>query len=254
MQNLGYKVQVACNFHKGNTCDKKEIIALKTKLREMKVEFYDVNFYRDVTNISENIIAYKQLKEIFRRNHYEIVHCHTPIGGVLARIIANKYRNKNAKVLYTAHGFHFYKGAPLKNWLLYFPVEWILSFSTDILITINKEDFALAKRCMRAKKVKYIPGVGIDRSKYSCNSLTNMEKRKIRNDIGINNDEIMLLSVGELSTRKNHEIVIKAIHKLNNKRIKYYICGQGDLENHLQSLINSFNLNENVQLLGLEQT
>ena len=179
-----------------------------------------------------------------------MIHCHSPIGGLLTRIDANKYRKAGTKVIYTAHGFHFYKGAPLKNWLLYFPVEWICSFFTDMLITINKEDFALAKKHMHVKHVTYIPGVGVDLKKFSSNTLTNEEKLTIRRSLGIKDNEKMLLSVGELIPRKDHETAIRAIHKLNDKRIKYFICGQGALHDHLQTLINDLGLSDNVKLLG----
>ena len=250
LQELGYEVQVACNFRDGNTCSDEKVIELKNRLIEMNIVFYDIDFCRNVMNFSKDIEAYKQVKKLFENNKYELVHCHTPIGGVIARMAARKYRKQGTKVIYTAHGFHFYKGAPLKNWLLYFPVEWICSFFTDMLITINKEDFALAKKHMHVKHVTYIPGVGVDLKKFSSNTLTNEEKLTIRRSLGIKDNEKMLLSVGELIPRKDHETAIRAIHKLNDKRIKYFICGQGALHDHLQTLINDLGLSDNVKLLG----
>lgn len=250
LQELGYEVQVACNFRDGNTCSDEKVIELKNRLIEMNIVFYDIDFCRNVMNFSKDIEAYKQVKKLFENNKYELVHCHTPIGGVIARMAARKYRKQGTKVIYTAHGFHFYKGAPLKNWLLYFPVEWICSFFTDVLITINKEDFALAKKHMHAKKTKYVSGVGIDLNKFSSNTLTNEDKLTLRRSLGIKDNEKMLLSVGELIPRKDHETAIRAIHKLNDKRIKYFICGQGALHDHLQTLINDFSLSDNIKLLG----
>lgn len=250
LQELGYEVQVACNFRDGNTCSDEKVIELKNRLNEMNIVFYDIDFCRNVMNFSKDIEAYNQVKKLFENNKYDLVHCHTPIGGVIARMAARKYRKQGTKVIYTAHGFHFYKGAPLKNWLLYFPVEWICSFFTDVLITINKEDFALAKKHMHAQKTKYVSGVGIDLNKFSSNTLTNEEKLTLRRSLGIKDNEKMLLSVGELIPRKDHETAIRAIHKLNDKRIKYFICGQGDLHDHLQTLINDLGLSDNVKLLG----
>ena len=250
LQELGYEVQVACNFRDGNTCSDEKVIELKNRLNDMNIVFYDIDFCRNVMNFSKDIEAYKQVKKLFENNKYDLVHCHTPIGGVIARMAARKYRKRGTKVIYTAHGFHFYKGAPLKNWLLYFPVEWICSFFTDVLITINKEDFALAKKHMHAQKTKYVSGVGIDLNKFSSNTLTNEEKLTIRRSLGIKDNEKMILSVGELIPRKDHETAIRAIHKLNDKRIKYFICGQGALHDHLQTLINDLGLSDNVKLLG----
>ena len=250
LQELGYEVQVACNFRDGNTCSDEKVIELKNRLNEMNIVFYDIDFCRNVMNFSKDIEAYKQVKKLFDNNKYELVHCHTPIGGVIARMAARKYRKQGTKVIYTAHGFHFYKGAPQKNWLLYFPVEWICSFFTDVLITINKEDFALAKKHMHAQKTKYVSGVGIDVNKFSPDILTSEEKITLRRSLGIKDNEKMLLSVGELIPRKNHETAIRAIHKLNDKRIKYFICGQGALQDRLQSLINDLGISNNVKLLG----
>ncbi len=250
LKELGFDVHVACNFIEGSTCSSDKIQQLKTDLQSDGITFSQVDFARNITRISQNLQAYRQIKQILNQEKYDLIHCHSPIGGLLTRIDANKYRKAGTKVIYTAHGFHFYKGAPLKNWLLYFPVEWICSFFTDMLITINKEDFALAKKHMHVKHVTYIPGVGVDLKKFSSNTLTNEEKLTIRRSLGIKDNEKMLLSVGELIPRKDHETAIRAIHKLNDKRIKYFICGQGALHDHLQTLINDLGLSDNVKLLG----
>lgn len=250
LQELGYEVQVACNFRDGNTCSDEKVIELKNRLNEMNIVFYDIDFCRNVMNFSKDIEAYKQVKKLFENNKYELVHCHTPIGGVIARIAARKYRKQGTKVIYTAHGFHFYKGAPLKNWMLYFPVEWICSFFTDMLITINKEDFALAKKHMHAKHFTYIPGVGIDLKKFSSDLFSYEEIENMRSELGLTSDKKMLLSVGELSSRKNHESVIRALANVNNPQIKYFICGTGELRGYLEKLIEEHKLSENVKLLG----
>lgn len=176
-----------------------------------------------------NIKAIRQIKMIAEKGRYDIIHCHTPLAAMCTRIACIGARNKGTKVIYTAHGFHFYKGAPLKNWLIYFPVEWLCSFFTDVLITINKEDYRLAKLHMHAKKVVYVPGVGVDTTKFKYGN-----RQKIRNELGISDNEIMLLSVGELNENKNHITVINALSKLKNPPV-YVIVGQGDLADNLKS-------------------
>ena len=175
------------------------------------------------------------------------MHCHSPIGGVIGRFAA---RRTHTKVIYTAHGFHFYKGAPVMNWLLYFPVEWICSFWTDVLITINKEDYAFAQKHLHAKKTEYVPGVGIDIKKFSPDMVSDEERMRKRLELGIKKDEKLLLSVGELIPRKNHKSVIKALEYLADSKIKYYICGQGGLQEYLQKLIEKTGLQDRVKLLG----
>jgi glycosyltransferase EpsD len=81
-----------------------------------------------------------KLKNIIADNDYDIIHCHTPVGGALARIAARNYRKRGTKVIYTAHGFHFFEGSPVKNWILYYPLEKWLSRFTDVLITLNSEE------------------------------------------------------------------------------------------------------------------
>ena len=129
LQDMGYTVHVATNF---NGYDEMHV-----KIKEMNVVIHQVDFARSPFS-KQTINAYRQLKRIMREKHFDLIHCHTPVGGVLTRLSANKYHKKGLKILYTAHGFHFFKGAPLKNWLLYYPVEWICSWMTDVLITINQ--------------------------------------------------------------------------------------------------------------------
>ena len=147
-------------------------------------------------------------------------------------------------MFYTAHGFHFYKGAPLKNWLLYYPIEKICSHFTDVLITINQEDYALVRKKMKAKRVEYVPGVGIDLTKFGQAAVEKSAKRK---ELGIPEEATLLLSVGELNENKNHETVIRAIKDLN---VYYIIAGKGELYEQLQKIIDTLGMTERVKLLG----
>jgi len=116
---------------------------------------------------TKNLKAYKELKKIIDQNQYALIHCHTPMGGVLTRLAAIKARRQGTKVIYTAHGFHFCKGAPLMNWLVYYPIEKILAYFTDCLLTINEEDFALAKNHFKAKRIDHIHGVGVNTEQFA---------------------------------------------------------------------------------------
>ena len=247
LKELGYHVDVACNFLDGNTCSEGRIRELKSKLAEEKVGCYQIDFARDVLRLKQNIKAYRELRALARKKKYELVHCHAPIGGVLGRVVFRKYRNRGTRVIYTAHGFHFFKGAPVKNWMLFYPVEKFLSRWTDCLITINKEDYRRAKRKFHADRMVYVPGVGVDTKKFNSGLIDIGEKRA---SLGVMDNEIMLLSVGELSRRKNHEIVIRALKELNNPRIKYFIAGQGELQEYLSELIKNYGLEDKIFLLG----
>lgn len=209
-------------------------------------EYYDVPFERSPFNL-KNIQAYRELKKIIKKEKFDIIHCHTPVASILTRLCAIKSRRYGTKVIYTAHGFHFFKGASLINWLIYYPIEKICSYFTDTLITINKEDYNLAMKKMKAKKIYYIPGVGIDINKYLNIDIDKSEKRK---ELGISKDEIMILSVGELSKRKNHEIVIRALAEIKETNVHYFIAGRGKLKNYLLDLCKKLNVLNRVHFLG----
>lgn len=194
-----------------------------------------------------NIDAIQQIKTLVGKGQYDIVHCHTPIAATCTRLACRKAREKGIKVIYTSHGFHFYEGAPWKNWLLFFPIEWVCAYWTDVLITINKEDYALAQKKMHAKRVEYMPGVGITVEKFVNTVVNKIEKRT---EIGVPENAFLLLSVGELNTNKNHEIVIRAISELNDKSVHYAIAGEGELEEHLRRLVKELGLEGQSHLLG----
>lgn len=208
-------------------------------------KFYDLPFER-LPFKKNNIYVLKELKNIIDINRYDIIHCHTPMGGALGRLAAREARNNGTKVIYTAHGFHFYKGAPIINWLVYYPVERWLARYTDVLITINKEDYNRAKKFKNAR-IEYIPGVGINTDKFENVKTDKEEKRKL---LDVRNDEVMILSVGELNKNKNHQVIIKAIAKLNNKKIKYVLCGQGPLKNELIKLSKELKVENQILFLG----
>lgn len=235
----GYEVHVVAR----NDYDNKEecIIPFCDK-------FHDLPFERSPIR-KNNLKVYKNLKNIIDTEQYEIIHCHTPMGGAIGRLAARSTREKGTKVIYTAHGFHFFKGAPLVNWLAYYSAERWLSRYTDVLITINKEDYESAKK-FKADRIEYVPGVGIDTDKFKNNEVNRIEKRK---SIGVSEDEFMIISVGELSKNKNHQVIIRAIAKLKNKRIKYVLCGEGPLDNELRELAKELDVENQVKFLGFRK-
>lgn len=241
-----YDVQVAANFTKGNNTSKERINEFKNELINKNIEINEVEFDRNPFSKS-NLIAYKKIKKIIQQNKFDLVHCHTPIAAMFARVAAKELRKKGSKIIYTAHGFHFYKGAPYLNWLVYYPVEKWLARYTDILITINKEDYERAKSKLKAKKVEYIPGVGIDLKKFDS---VEVDRDLKRSELGLPIEAFVVLSIGELNKNKNHEVVIRAISKLNNPNIYYVICGQGQLDEYLANLGKELGIEKQVYLLG----
>ena len=237
LYNEGHVVEIACA--EGTK-------PLNPIYHELGCKVHIIPFSRSPFSKS-NLKAYKMLKHLVEAEHYDIVHTHTPNASMLARLACRKLRKKGTRVFYTAHGFHFFKGAPLKNWLIYYPIEKLCARFTDVLITINKEDYALAQKKMHAKKMCYVPGVGIDLSKIQnieCN------RDELRKSMGVPEDCILLTSVGELSKRKNHQVVIKAVAKLKNKKLHYVIAGQGALLPYLIKLARQLGVEHQIHFLG----
>lgn len=229
--SLGYRVDVACNFESGNTCSDERINELKVKLNGLGVHFYQINFDRNVMQLSQNMTAYEQVKKLVKQKEYDFIHCHSPIGGVIGRIVAHETKTK---VIYTAHGFHFYDGAPKKNWMMYYPVEKFLSKWTDVLITINKEDYGIANKNLCARKTYYVPGIGIDIKRFKNNSKYRNIKRA---QLGLDESDFVIISVGELNDNKNHKVIIEALSKMNDGgKCVYVIAGEGANKNMLKGL------------------
>lgn len=210
------------------------------------VKIHYISIQRSPLSI-KNYSAYRELIRLIKTNNINIIDCHTPVGGVLGRLVSKRMK---IKCIYTAHGFHFFTGSPLKNWLIFFPIEKWLSKYTDVMITINKEDYNRAKEKFHMKRLKYVPGVGIDTNRFQLN---NFNKKEYRKKLGIKENDFMILSVGELNKNKNHEVIIKAIDKLNNHNIHYFIAGQGNNKDYLYRLINDLGVDKNVHLLGFRK-
>ena len=241
---MGNTVDIACNY--------KESIVPEC-YKELGCQIFYLPCSR-VPFDGGNITAARKIHRLVGKKGYDIVHCHTPIAAFCTRIACINIRRHGTKVFYTAHGFHFYTGASLKNWLVYYPVEWLCSWWTDVLITINREDYERAKIHLHAKKTEYVPGVGIDLIKFNnvdCN------KKRMRNELGLMNTDIMLLSVGELNENKNHIIVIEALGMIKKecpnifKKLYYFVAGDGKNKLVIEKLAEKKGIREHVKLLGV---
>ncbi|MCR4568111.1 MAG: glycosyltransferase family 4 protein [Pseudobutyrivibrio sp.] len=267
LQELGYTVDVASCWNDDDSALSPEAMADRRKLlNELGCRIIETSSLRKIFNISELHKAYKQLKDEVETNKYEIVHTQSPIGGVICRLACRKARKLyGTKVIYAAHGFHFFKGAPFKNWLVFYNVEKFCSKYTDLLITINKEDYANAQS-FKAKHVAYVPGVGVDTHKFVA---SDGAREKIRKELSIDDDTIVLLSVGELIPRKNHMEVLRALKILKDQdildspesdervqpkyKLRYLIAGRGRIGAELEQAIKEFGLQDYVEMLGFRR-
>lgn len=205
--------------------------------------FVDVPFSRDPFSW-ENVRALSALTSLINEERFDLVHTHTPVGSVLTRIAARKARSEGTEVVYTAHGFHFFEGAPLINWLLWYPVEVVMSHYADVIVTINREDFLRARRFARCR-VEYVPGVGVDIARFEGAVFP----RGTADSFGVSEEDYVLLAVGDLIPRKNHAVIISALSLLPND-VKLVVCGSGPEESKLRSMAERLGVCDRVIFAG----
>lgn len=250
LQKEGYEVHVLANFIDENKEANERNNRFRNNLELKGVTVFDVPISRNPYKVM-NFEAYKVIKQIIDREAYSFIHCHSPIGGVLSRLAAREARKLNTKVVYTAHGFHFFKGAPMKNWLMYYSVEKWLSRYTDCLITINEEDYQAAQNNhFKAKKIEKINGVGINKSKFKPIDMDLKDQR--RSLLGYEKEDFLLIYVGELSKRKNQHLTINMMAKVIQTipEAKLLLVGDGELREQYTQQIKDLHLEKNVFLLG----
>lgn len=249
LQQMGYVVHYATNVNEPHYFSDQE------RLRKMNVIVHPIEISRSPFMIKENQKALRQLLELMRKYPIQAIHCHTPVGGLLGRLAGKLCRERNIIVMYTAHGFHFYKEAPLVNHLIYYQVEKNLAHYTDILIVINEEDYRNAKK-FRLKKngsLYKLPGVGLNLEVFK--PLPQQEKKALRKKLGIDEEVFFLLSIGELNENKNHRVVLEALAKMRRKHrnisnIHYGICGDGFFRQRMEQWISELGLQDIVTLYG----
>lgn len=246
--DLECEVHIACNFDYMDDTDEDRTKVYLDRICAEGVILHNIHFARSPLS-KDNIAAYLELKRIINSQGFDLIHCHTPTASILTRLAARKVRKAGCVVMYTCHGFHFHNAAPKKNWLIFYPIERFCSYFCDYIVTINKEDFNRAKR-FHTKNVRYIPGVGVDIGRIKE---TKVDRKLYKKSIGIPDDCIMLLSVGEMIDRKNHEVIIRALGTLQNKNIYYVICGKGPLKEYLLNLAAELGVADNVVFLGFRK-
>ena len=242
LSELGYVIDVVCSH--ANLYEKEGYHEyIKANLPSTS-HFYPVDLKRSPFSL-KNSKGIKVIKSIIESNSYDLIWTNEPVMGVITRLAAKKARKRGSKVLYLAHGYHFYKNCPKKNWLAY-PVEKIMSHHCDAICLINWEDYYFTKKHFKSVQAFHIDGIGLDTNKIKNMSIDLAKKRK---DLGVSEEDILILSVGELQKRKNHLTSIKAVLGIKNDRLKYLICGCGELEKDYKKFLDK-NHENRVLFLG----
>lgn len=211
-------------------------------------QFSEIPFSRSPFSKS-NINAFKQLKKIIDQEKYDVIVCNTPVGGLLTRLAAYRQRKTGTRVIYIAHGFHFYKGAPIKNWLVYYPIEKLMARLCDVIVAVNQEDYSFAQKRL-ATSIAHIHGIGVSTERY--HPASDLSKIEFRVQEGLKQSDFVILCTGELNKNKDQKTLLKAASLLKEKipALKVLLAGNGPLEAELKSMVDALNLRDVVRFLG----
>ena len=250
LRSMGYTVHYAANMREKHYLFEEEAV------QKLGVHIHHIDIARSPYMLNYNLKAVDQLQKIIKENDIHAIHCHTPVGGMLGRIMGLRFKKQGLQIVYTAHGFHFYKGAPFINNTVYYLVEKVLARYTDILVVINKEDYISAKKKLhlrRGGRVYRIPGVGLDLDRFA--PMQEGERERIRKTLGIRPDDFFIVSVGELNENKNQQIILHTLAQMkkegiNLAHIRYGICGEGFLRSQLETQIRELGLQDTVTMYG----
>lgn len=247
LQTMGYEIHVACNFHSSNTISPEAVALAMDEWKAQGIVMHQVDYLRSPFTW-KSFKIYRQIKALIRSEKFDLIHCHTPIVAAFTRLAAAKAKRKGkTKLIYTAHGFHFYKGCPFINWIIYYPMEKLLARWTDVLITINAEDYARATAHISCSHIVHVHGAGIDTQHISA---TSFDRISLCKSLNISENSRIILSAGELNANKNHSVVIKALEKLKSSDCHYLIAGIGTDKEKLTQLANSCGCGNHVHFLG----
>lgn len=246
LQQMGYEVHYAANF------DMVVYGEDNSRLDGTGIICHHIAFCRSPFS-PEVLSSYRQLKQLIRTEGFDLIHCHMPMTGVITRMAAQAVRRETKRktpVIYTAHGFHFYSGAPLKNWVYYLPERWLARY-TDCLITMNEEDYERARMFPVRGRAEKIPGVGIELGEGEETNENRVEIRhRVRAELGLSESDFVMVSVGELTVRKNHIQILRMLCECSDSAMKYVLCGSGPLEDELRAFVTEHQLENRVIFTG----
>lgn len=238
LNEKGYTIELACS-EVGDRLNE-----VRDKVGTYVKAIHKVRLRRNPLSIT-NFKGYGDMQHIMDNGHYDIIWTNEPVMGVVTRLCARKLRKQGTKVLYMAHGFHFFTGAPLLNWIIYYPIEKMMAHYADIIVTVNTEDYQRAQK-FNVNEVKYIHGIGINTERLTLGT----QRGNIRKELGLNDTDFIILSIGELNKNKNQKAIIKAVARLDDQQVHYILCGKGNQYSKLSKLAHSLGVENNIHFLG----
>ncbi len=246
--NMGYEVTVAANFKDGNSSTREKIADFEKELEAKGIDMIHLPIPRKVTQLFKMFKSVKMIKNYLKENPCTLVHTQTPFGGVAGRLAAKSFRKAGeTKIIYFVHGFHFFKGAAFKNYLIYYNIEKKLSKYTDCLITLNQEDYNTASKKFKKTQVEYVPGVGVDTTAIN---MTIVDKKSKCKELKIPHNKKIVLTMAELIPRKNVSGAIHAFAAAENEDAVLLICGRGKELRKLRELTKELGIKDKVIFAG----
>ena len=211
---------------------------------------YDIQWSRNVFDPRNLLAGISRVKEVVAEENYDLVHVHTPIAAFVTRYaLRNNYK---AKVIYTAHGFHFYQGGSAVKNAIFFNLEKLAGKWTDYLVTINKEDETAAKKhnFLPTERIYYTRGIGVDTDYYASGKVAPEDSDRVKQELQLLDSDTLLLSIAEFIPRKRHQDLLNALAKTANPNIHLALAGDGKIRSAMEALAKQLRIEQQVHFLG----
>lgn len=214
---------------------------------------WDVEWSRNPFDPRNLLSAPKTIREIIISAEYDIVHVHTPVAAFVTRFALKDLRHHlKTKIIYTAHGFHFYKGGNLLKNIAFINLEKLASKWTDYIVTINQEDRAavIEHGLVELDHTRYMPGIGVNLRDNDRDTIPEAAVTKIRQELDISESTPLLLSLAEFNPNKRHADTINAFAKLARTDVHLALASTGPLLQKMQQLAAELGVASRVHFLG----
>lgn len=211
---------------------------------------WDIQWSRNVLDPRNLLAGVSRVQAVVKAGNYDLVHVHTPIAAFVTRYALKDF--PKTKVIYTAHGFHFYRGGNFLKNAIFFNLEKLAGGWTDYLITINREDETVAKKnqFLASERIYFTRGIGVDTNYYTDSRVADSDVRRVRQELNLATDDSLLLSIAEFTPRKRHRDLIEALAKLSHPQVHLALAGEGPLKDEIKQLAVKLGIVERVHFLG----
>ncbi|RUT03103.1 glycosyl transferase family 1 [Dulcicalothrix desertica PCC 7102] len=214
---------------------------------------WDVDFSRNPLDPQNLIVAPRQIQQVLEKQEYDIVHVHTAVAAFVTRLAFSRLKKQpKPKLIYTVHGFHFFRGNKFTKNAIFLTFEKIAAPWTDYMVVINGEDEEAAKRhrLISPERLYYMPGIGVDLNYYNPDQVSQADIQAVRKEIGLESEDVMILASAEFNPGKRHRDMLRAFAKLGRPNVHLAFAGTGPLFEEMQGLAADLGIKKQVHFLG----